>query len=257
MGFFGWIAISVALALVVGALRAGAQIQPREYKPNVVQALPPTPTPVPTRTPTHAPAYWDAARTVTKNALNSWIASADVRGKVKGTAWFVDGEWLVNTHYDMKGAIHDGLRQAGAPEDAANAFAAEVTEGWKTWIRGYKTTNPAAFPLFAAFPGSTAPPTPALVPSHRLRLGISTADRAMGTDLAGKIKGRLPNQSADGPAIDAFASWLSGRFQAWYGDAYLKDLSGSGPVPSFAPPYVPGGPVDGTLTGHVGSPAQF
>ncbi len=255
MGLFG--RITVALALVVGALRAGAQIQPREFKPRVAQALPPTPSHTPTRTSTPAPAYWDAARTVTKTALNTWIASADVRGKVEGTAWLLNGEWLVNTHYDMLGSIRDGLRKAGAPDDAAAAVAQEVTEGWKTWIRGYKTTNPAAFPGFAAFPGSSAPPTPALVPSHRLRLGISTADRAMGTDLAGKIKGRLPNQSASGPAIDAFASWLSGRFQAWYGDAYLKDLRGSGPVPSFAPPVAVGPVVNGTLTGRVESPTQF
>jgi hypothetical protein len=214
MGPFGSIAIVVAVVLLIGTFRLGGQT-PRLMPERAPAQQMPVPTHVPTRAPTPAPVYWDAARTVTKTALNTWIASADVRGKVEGTAWLLNGEWLVNTHYDMLGSIHDGLRKAGAPEDVAAAFAQEVTEGWKTWIRGYKTTNPAAFPGFAAFPGSTAPPTPALVPSHRLRLGISTADRAMGTDLAGRINGRLPNLPASGPAIDAFASWLSGRFQAW------------------------------------------
>lgn len=253
MGLFDWVAIFAGIALLAGALRLGAQTQFRELKPpGAAKEMPPP------RTPTLAPTSavtWQAARNATKHGLNTWISSADVEGKVAGTAGFVDGEWLLNHVFDIVGSIHDAMRQAGAPEDAATAVAQEVTVAWKTWIRGYKSGNFLAFPAFAAWPAAVAPVTPATIRSFSLRLGVSTGDNAITQELAGKLKARLPNQPSG--EIDQYASWLAGRFRAWKADAYLKDLKGGGPVPSFAPPYIPVGPVAGTMKGKVGSSTWF
>jgi hypothetical protein len=251
MGVVGWVAIAAAFLLLVGALRLGAQVQARAPAPVAPRAVPP----VPTRTPARAAAFWDEARVATRDALNAWVLGAEARGKIKGSAAVLEGDWLVNPRVDLAAAIQAGLKKSGAPEDLGVVLAHEVADGWKAWIRGYKTTHASAFPAFAAWPAGQAPETKSPAPGLSLRHGVSSADAAVGRDLAARLKARLPNESP--AAIDAFASWLEGRVTTWVRSASLADLSGKGPVPSFAPPYVPVGPVVGSLTARVVSPAGF
>ena len=44
-------------------------------------------------------------------------------------------------------------------------------------------------------------------------------------------------------AIDAFADDFANRFSKFVGSTKVSNVMGTGPVPTFAPPYVPCGPV--------------
>jgi hypothetical protein len=43
--------------------------------------------------------------------------------------------------------------------------------------------------------------------------------------------------------MKGLANWIESSFQEWKGLVTLVGLTGTGPVPTFAPPYVPVGPV--------------
>jgi hypothetical protein len=53
---------------------------------------------------------------------------------------------------------------------------------------------------------------------------------------------RLAEGTLDQP-INSLATWVEGSFNEWKSLATLIGLMGRGPVPTFAPPYVPVGPV--------------
>ena len=60
-------------------------------------------------------------------------------------------------------------------------------------------------------------------------------------------------------AVNGFATDIDGRFSLCMGGCQLMNVMGSGPVPSFAPPFIPVGPVvSGSCTGgHIPSPIGF
>ncbi len=55
-------------------------------------------------------------------------------------------------------------------------------------------------------------------------------------------------------AIIKFAAWFVGTFHMMLQTALVTNVQGTGPVPSFAPPYIPVGPVVGGL---ANSPPGF
>ena len=67
--------------------------------------------------------------------------------------------------------------------------------------------------------------------------------------LASRLRSALrmyPTRVAEGTldqAINSLATWVEGSFNEWKRLATLAGLMGRGPVPTFAPPYVPVGPV--------------
>jgi hypothetical protein len=60
-------------------------------------------------------------------------------------------------------------------------------------------------------------------------------------------EGQTPEAQA---AAGRFASWLSDAFDMWSTTNLVMNVMGQGPVPSFVPPFSPGGPVlGGTAAG--------
>lgn len=138
------------------------------------------------------------------------------------------------------------LKNHGVPEDVAKAFMETVFAAYKTWADDFVLSSFAAYPSFAAVPAPAAPPT-ANVP-FPLVIGASpkgdAAFRASALEAA--VISRLGEQakSKDATAgIQAFAQAVSLRFEVWKVTQVVQNLMGKGPVPTFAPPYVPVGPV--------------
>ena len=48
-------------------------------------------------------------------------------------------------------------------------------------------------------------------------------------------------------ALDAAGAAMRGGFETWKAGRMVTGLMGSGPVPSFAPPFIPVGPVVGGM----------
>ena len=63
----------------------------------------------------------------------------------------------------------------------------------------------------------------------------------------------IANHSMD--LFDAIANAFNTTFTQWKGTTMINNVIGTGPVPTFAPPYVPGGPVMGGV--GTGPPGCF
>jgi hypothetical protein len=65
---------------------------------------------------------------------------------------------------------------------------------------------------------------------------------SVATNVIGGL-GELANEPGAQEAANSFGASLSMSFMSWIAGKMLKNLMGKGNVPSFAPPYVPAGPV--------------
>jgi hypothetical protein len=122
----------------------------------------------------------------------------------------------------------------------ANAFGT----AWQTWQLG--VTGMLMYPAFAAFPGPMAPPTPNVpVPlitfasAGEAMLSPSTLKGLMIANLADPLAKHAPE------LFDAIAQAFGVVFLTYKSSTMVMNVLGMGPIPTFAPPFVPVGPVVG------------
>jgi hypothetical protein len=185
-----------------------------------------------------------------RDAVNDWLGKARIRGgQVNGpNAILMPG--CLASDANIEATILMKLVPAQAPPEIARAFAKELAGAWNAWASGFQLQMPGAYPPFAAFPGPVAPPMPTSRP-FPVALGASPGEVGLkSTVLALKLtqvvrpySGKLTG-SAD-QALKTFAAWVESSFTEWKSMAMLTGVQGKGPVPTFAPPYVPVGPVIG------------
>ena len=101
------------------------------------------------------------------------------------------------------------------------------------------------YPAFAAFPLAQAPPMPNVpVP---LAACVSGKVTFMATPM--QLKSKMVDALGDSKAqhhaelFDSIATAVSACFAAWLPQQQVMNVLGKGPVPTYAPPYVPVGPV--------------
>jgi len=195
------------------------------------------------------------------SGVNRWTSRAKIKGEVAASAAFFPRGFL-GSEVTFANEISDKLFNAGMPSETARAFGAAVWEAWNDWAKNLSAPpSPVAFPSFAAFPGALAPPTLATTSTLPLLGALATPSAELGLGkeaLARSIKTRLGAASSQPGAeagINDFAQWFSGRFVSWRSKATIAKIMGGGPVPTFAPPSVPVGPVRGTWTGTLNGPA--
>jgi hypothetical protein len=218
---------------------------------------------------------WDrivkAARESFREGVNEWISRATIQGgRVSGPDGEIPpGAFVSTVQFEPK--IVQALTAAGAPPPVAAGLAGELWSAWKAWSDGFGVNLPGAFPKLAAVPGPVAPPSRGT--PFALSKGYSAGEsrlsstvlaqnllRALGPNVktgmgsAGNAEARTLNwaytlrrpatSSADmHQALQALADWVDSSFQEWKKLAQVVGVMGKGPIPSYAPPYVPVGPV--------------
>jgi len=212
---------------------------------------------------------WNAiaklSREAFRDAVNDWIGKARIRGgQVKGPDAALTPGSLVSDG-NIETMVLEKLIAARAPAEIARALAKELAAAWNAWAAGFQVQLPGAYPKFAAFPGPKAPPTPA--PPIALAQGISAGEASLKASVlagklasalrvhASKVRGGSPDQ-----AIKSLAEWVESSFREWKGITKLVGVMGKGSVPTFAPPYVPVGPVvmgDNVSAGPVFAGPRF
>jgi hypothetical protein len=186
-------------------------------------------------------------KTAFRDAVNEWIGMARIQGQLRGTeAILTPGSLSSAARIDS--TVLQRLAGSKVPIEVAQVLAKELASAWNSWAAGFQARVPGAYPSFAAFPGPAAPPTPAT--PIRLTMGTSTGEAGLkSAPLAMKLSSalRIPAAKAaigtPDPAMKALADWVDSSFQDWKAQAMLVNVMGQGPVPTFAPPYVPVGPV--------------
>lgn len=140
---------------------------------------------------------------------------------------------------------------ASAPKATPNelkystAIANAIGTGWQTYQSTIMVPGLPFYPPFAAFPGPVAPPTPN-VPVPVIALTQVTASISSSA-LKGQMIGNLgdPEAPHHKELFDAVASAFEQCFLTWQASTQVTNVLGTGPIPTFAPPFVPVGPVVG------------
>ena len=164
---------------------------------------------------------------------------------------------------DLTPMIQSAMLATGTPANISGAFARAVGAAWKQWADSVTVPGLPWYPAFAAFPGPMAPPMPN-VPMPVATL-LSPGDSAMQpTAIAASLRKELGAAASEAGAereTTDFAYWLSANFAFWKVSAQVMTVLGKGPIPTFAPPYVPVGPVVGgdiiSSPGHLAAAAGF
>lgn len=125
-------------------------------------------------------------------------------------------------------------------------IAQVIGQQWTLWQTSVKVTGLPWYPPFAALPSPVAPPTPN-TPVPLAAIGSAGASQMA----APQLRQLLIAQHADPAALHhkelfgAVAQAVGTTFQQWLGTTQVTNVLGAGPVPTFAPPFVPVGPVVG------------
>lgn len=124
------------------------------------------------------------------------------------------------------------------------AIGGALGDAWLAWHMGFAGTLNYP-PTFATCPSPVHPPTPNL-PKPLVAVGKSPGEALLAPPaLKGAMMLRLADPMAmhAEPLFDCFAQAIKKAFDMWAGQTQLSSVLGIGPVPTFAPPFVPVGPV--------------
>ncbi len=145
--------------------------------------------------------------------------------------------------------IMANTNMSGKPANFAlfvKAIATAIDTAWNVWQTGLTVTLTFP-PTFASFPGPLHPPTPCL--PMPLASATSAGDAMMKKNiLSGLMLANLSGVTPDSLTqmlFDKFAEGFCMVFDIWKASTQIMNVMGTGPVPSFAPPFVPVGPVVG------------
>ncbi|MEX2302218.1 MAG: hypothetical protein WD733_14860 [Bryobacterales bacterium] len=196
---------------------------------------------------------WDAiakaACEAFRGGVNEWIGRAQIQGgRVIGpNAELTPGSLISAVNFEP--LMIEAMTKANVPSDIARAFAGELWGAWKEWAEGFRMLLPGMYPQLAAFPGPMAPPIPGRG-TFPLSQGSSTGEQRLhpgmlSMKLTAALRLHVKAGSGAKEAIEQVVKWIDSSFQEWKLMAQVNGSAarGRGPVPNFAPPYVPVGPV--------------
>lgn len=196
------------------------------------------------------------------------LTSTNSKNRLLEAVRFAHGLWRLQAHFQniiingpialgppgcLAGPVLDPLIRTapdvatdqGTAAEFRDAVARGVSTCFGMWQSGVQVPGLAWYPQFAAFPGPMAPPVPN-IPAPLLACPSATASQLSQPLLKQAIVTQLP-QAMRVPqvetAVGAMAQSLATYFSTWIVTQIVMNVMGQGPVPSFAPPYVPVGPV--------------
>ncbi len=162
----------------------------------------------------------------------------------------------------LKGPKLKSLIMMQAPKSKKNekkysdAIAKHISEAWDKWQGKVTVPGLPWYPAFAAFPGPMAPPMPN-VPMPLLLCPSAMMSEMTPTKLKDGMVKKLNKKKwyHHKELFDSIGTALSVCFLLWLLSQQVMNVLGKGPIPSFAPPYVPVGPVVGgdniAIPGHL------
>lgn len=131
----------------------------------------------------------------------------------------------------------------------SKAIAQAFSTAFLTWQETVTIPGMPLWPMFAAFPGPFAPPTPNAVPLMLEGCPAPGQLAMLPPALVGTMLGLLgdppPKAQWCLQIFTAVSVSLALNFQQWVAESFWKpgSIQGEGPIPTFAPPVAPVGPV--------------
>ncbi len=184
--------------------------------------------------------YFDAMASALKQAIDTWRVQAII-SDVKIMGPNAHGGKITLPALD--GLIR-GFAPAGSWDPYSRAIAAGVHNQFRLLCSMANFPGLPLYPAFAAYPLPMAPPLPN-VPTPMLTFVLPGLALVEAAPVSEEIIRKYPTpkpQNADAVAY-AIAQGFARALQQWLGTQQIMNLLGTGPVPVYAPPYVPVGPV--------------
>ncbi len=127
----------------------------------------------------------------------------------------------------------------------SNVIASVIGTSWLSFTATVKVPAMPWYPLFAAVPSPVAPPTPNIpCPFAALvQVPVSISCQAMKSQMIGQLAD--PNAPFNAELFESICDAFEKCYLTWKVSTMVTNVLGTGPVPVFAPPYVPVGPVVG------------
>jgi hypothetical protein len=195
--------------------------------------------------------YMDAMAAALQQAVDVWRVHAVISDvKIMGSSAY-GGKITLPA---LEGLIR-GFAPAGSWDAYSRAIAASVHNQFRQMCSLATFPGLPLYPAFAAFPMPMAPPTPnAPTPMMTFVLpGLAQVDNSLVRE-AIICKYPTPKPACGDAVARAVAEAFSKAVQQWLGSQMIVNLLGTGPVPGYAPPYVPAGPVvNGWVLPRAGS----
>lgn len=126
-----------------------------------------------------------------------------------------------------------------------NAVASTLSTAWQSYTATIKVPAMPWYPTFAMFPSPVAPPTPN-VPTPVIALTqvkASLTPALMKQQMMAALGD--PQAPYAGELFESICDAFDKMFTVWQTSTMVTNVLGTGPIPTFAPPYVPAGPVVG------------
>lgn len=196
-------------------------------------------------------AYVEGMCQAINQALQIWRASACLDGvRINGP---------VASGGKLRSVALEPLILQRAPagwEAYSRAIAAGVHNQFTSFANEVSVPGLPWYPAFAAFPGPMAPPAPN-VPCSLMALAAAAARHLKEGPITDAIWNKLPGPK---PALGkevaaAIAAGIERAAYPWLSAQKVMNVLGKGPIPTYAPPYVPVGPVVGgdiiATPGHI------
>ncbi len=189
-----------------------------------------------------------ATRAAFGQSVNDWIIASYVQGGwVRGpNAELTPGS--LKSSVDIEQRMMQALTIERVPAPIAQTLAKELGGAWRAWADGFRLSLAGAYPTLAAVPGPMAPPTPA-AGAFPIARGMSAGEPQLSAAMlsprltsALRVHAGRDVAGLDG-AVKDLTTWVEASFRDWKLTAQVVGVMGKGPIPSFAPPYVPVGPV--------------
>ena len=176
------------------------------------------------------------------DGIGNWMKAAAVTGVI------INGPVGVVKPGSLIGPPLGPLILATAPKATpqeikySNAIANAFGTLWQPWHMGVVGT--LMYPAFAAVPAPVAPPMPN-VPMPLVALPSPGEAGLSPNSLSGLMMANLADPTALHAKVlfDSIATAFTPVFQIFKATTMVQNVLGTGPVPTFAPPFVPVGPV--------------
>ncbi len=207
------------------------------------------------------PVWCEKAMKATADAVSIWSLQVKIiNGRIDGPSASAPPGCMTSPL--LKNSIRNFMILRKVPKLIAVKFAEAISGQWSKWQSKVTIPGLPLYPAFAAFPGPVAPPTRG-IPFPLSAFVSSGQIQLSGTKMKNALQASIGSE-ADSPGVkrslEKFSSEFAVRFLGWISKVKVVNLLGMGPVPTFAPPFHPSGPVmNGTILPRPGilSVAKF
>lgn len=177
------------------------------------------------------------------SAFDNWRKTALLQGVIINGPIAVGGSIAGPAFADFLTPIAPKQGLFGKAVAHGNALAGAIGEAWRQTLLQVRVPGLPWYPMFAAFPGPQAPPTPNVpTPAASLNFNKAFLNATLVKEHALRSLSGTPVFAAS-ELFTALCAGFESVIDIWLPSQIITNVLGTGPVPTFAPPYVPVGPV--------------